>query len=636
MGKLRTFKDIVQSNFFDEIENRISLYVERYFRDMDFQSKKIDTVDEAQVQEQELYRIVAYDSIGDSMSFDAIVVADIDIYQVSGKTDLEDTIRRWFRVSCEVDIADGFTNYRIINVDDEYDHHVNKQRNTLDDNLVPVISTAELESHAEEILRHVYPEALQCPMRVDVEKFAERIELKIVRKHLSRNGTIFGQMIFHPTSVDYYDLDKRGFSTYEAEGGTIFADDEIFFLRNIGSWNNTIIHECVHWLKHRKHIELKRAVGGIVSRISCQVAEVPASTDKKTRTDTEWMEWHSNALAPRILMPRKPFKQKADELIAWHMENNKTDRLSDVIVAVICELQEFFDVSVQSAKIRMIDIGYTEAIGVLEYVDGQYMPSHAFSSGAIGKNQTYTIPMMEGLAEYAANPMFRQLVDTGNFVYIDGHYCINAPQYVIVNEHGILEMTDYALAHMDECCLSFERVTKKNPSYGIKHYTEGILYQSAVSQNVTEYVFKQTTGDKKVVDNAANIRAELDEVKSAANVMSDLPGSFGKSLAKLMEWRKMTVEQLGEEALVDVRMIHRMRADENRTWNIKKVAALCIGLKLPPTMSLPLIEKAGLKFRPNEEQFTYQHILTTRYNSTIRDCNELLAEAGYKPFSGDE
>jgi hypothetical protein len=72
----------VQKSFFDEIENRVSLYVERNFSVMEFKSYTVDSVDETHVQEQELYRIVPYDSIRDTLTFDAIVVADIDIYQL--------------------------------------------------------------------------------------------------------------------------------------------------------------------------------------------------------------------------------------------------------------------------------------------------------------------------------------------------------------------------------------------------------------------------------------------------------------------------------------------------------------------------------------------------------------------------
>ena len=636
MAKIRSFKDIVKQSFFDEIENRVSLYVLRNYREMEFHSRIIDTVDEAHVQDQELHRVVAYDGIGDTIAFDAIVIADIDIYHVSGHRDLEDTVQKWFRVSCEVDVTDGFSDFRLLNVDDYYEAADNKLRDGLDDSLIPVIASTDMERHAEEILRHVYPEALIKPMRVNVERFAERLDLKIVRKHLSRNGSIFGQMIFHPASVDYYDLDSKSFSTYEAEGGTIFADDEIFFLRNLGSWNNTIIHECVHWLKHRKHIELKRAAGADVSRISCQVTEVPKESRNRKRTDTEWMEWHANALAPRILMPKKMFMQKAEEIIAWYRKNNGTDRLSEILTPVIVELSEFFEVSILSARIRMMDVGYSEAVGALEYADGQYVPAHSFKAGALSDRQTFTVPMKEGLYQYAANPAFAEIIDKGDFVYIDGHYVINAPMYVKTNEYGLLVMTDYALANMDECCLSFERSTIPNPEYNVHQYTECILYQSATAKTLTVFDYRNTENDRLVVEKAAALRAEMEEVKEAARLAAKLPGSFGEALKEVMKWRKITVEKLGETALLEPKMIQRMRNDPNQTWNIKNVVALCIGLRLPPSLSNVMIEKAGLKFRSGEEQFICQHILTTRYKSTIHECNELMAVAGFTSLSGNE
>ena len=139
-----------------------------------------------------------------------------------------------------------------------------------------------------------------------------------------------------------------------------------------------------------------------------------------------------------------------------------------------------------------------------------------------------------------------------------------------------------------------------------------------------------------MVEAASAHRAELDEIISAYKLMGELTDSFGKSLVKIMEWREMSVELLGEKALLDPRMIQRMRNDGSQTWNIKKMVALCIGLRLPPYMSLPLITKAGLSFKRGEEQIVLHHILTTRYTSTIHECNELLAEAGYDPLSGNE
>jgi DNA-binding Xre family transcriptional regulator len=339
-------------------------------------------------------------------------------------------------------------------------------------------------------------------------------------------------------------------------------------------------------------------------------------------------------------MPRKPFKQKADELIAWYKKNNGTGRLSDAISSIIVELSEFFGVSILSARIRLIDVGYSEAVGALEYVDGQYVPTHSFKAGVLGEKQTFTVPMKEGLIQYASNPAFAAVINKGDFVYIDGHYVINAPKFVEVNSFGILEMTDYALANMDECCLSFERSTRSNPEYSVQRYTECILYQNASSKTITEFTFKQTDNDKKVIETASAFRAELEEAKANDKLMADLPGSFGKSLVMIMKAKKITVEKLAELSQIDPKMIQRMRTDENQVWSIRKLVALCIGLKLPPDMSIPLIEKAGAGFKHGvkngEEQITLRHILMTRYNSTIYECNDLLAEAGFPPLSSEE
>ena len=48
--------------------------------------------------------------------------------------------------------------------------------------------------------------------------------------------------------------------------------------------------------------------------IRCRVME--CSKQDKKRTPADWMEWQTNALAPRILMPHKKAVVKAREFIA--------------------------------------------------------------------------------------------------------------------------------------------------------------------------------------------------------------------------------------------------------------------------------------------------------------------------------
>ena len=91
----------------------------------------------------------------------------------------------------------------------------------------------------------------------------------------------------------------------EVKAGTIFVDPKAYFLRNLGAVNNTIIHECVHWDKHRKAFELERLYNESVNKIKCKVVGGIKDGDKDA---TGWMEWQANALAPRIQMPLSPSK----------------------------------------------------------------------------------------------------------------------------------------------------------------------------------------------------------------------------------------------------------------------------------------------------------------------------------------
>lgn len=66
--------------------------------------------------------------------------------------------------------------------------------------------------------------------------------------------------------------------------------------------NNTIIHECVHWERHKMFFELMRLLSHECHSISCKIIEIYGK-DKTKSTPLDWIEWQANTLAPKILMP---------------------------------------------------------------------------------------------------------------------------------------------------------------------------------------------------------------------------------------------------------------------------------------------------------------------------------------------
>ena len=125
---------------------------------------------------------------------------------------------------------------------------------------------------------------------------------------------------------------------------TIIVDPKAYFLRNLGSVNNTIVHECVHWDQHRKAFELERLYNSSATRIKCQVV---GGIKDNTRDATDWMEWQANHLSAAVLMP----KCSVDLLARSCKDKLKTPTSRAILIA---KMSDCFDVSIQAATNRQI------------------------------------------------------------------------------------------------------------------------------------------------------------------------------------------------------------------------------------------------------------------------------------------
>ena len=185
-----------------------------------------------------------------------------------------------------------------------------------------------LEAVATDFLRRHYPEALKTPMAVEPQQLAKNMGLNVIVKNITKDFSVFGQIYFHDCEAELYDEDSDEMVKTNVDARTIFVDPKAYFLRNLGAINNTIVHECAHWDKHRKAFELERLYNSSASKIKCQVV---GGIKDNTRDATDWMEWQANALAPRIQMPISTFKTKAFELIKQYKAEMGTSELIDVM-----------------------------------------------------------------------------------------------------------------------------------------------------------------------------------------------------------------------------------------------------------------------------------------------------------------
>ncbi|MBU5300473.1 helix-turn-helix transcriptional regulator [Clostridium sporogenes] len=631
MGKIHTFKELIQKQCYDEIFESARIYVEENPDRFKGESNIVDEPEEAELSEIEIQFISVTEKPNYNLEFDVVVSAEIEVHQRMPHSYSEsDGIVQWLRVCCSATLKNGLHNFKTLEV-----HIYNKFRTPkegkLSEYLVPITYKEQLDDIAQDFLRRYYPKALEKPMAIPVTELAESMGLKIEYTNLSKSCTVFGQIYFSDCKTQFYYCEKRRYEPMDIKEGTIVVDPKVFFMRNVGSVNNTIIHECVHWDRHNLFFQLEKIFNPIAKAITCQVSERKKS--ENDGTPYEWMEWQANHLAPRILMPATTTKAKIKELIKKNKIILPNANKADIIESVIFELSEFFGVSKMSAKIRMLDLGYKEAEGVYTYVDDHYVLNYCFEQNALEKGQTYTIGIQDALFEYATNFKFRQIIDSGNYIFVDNHFCINDSKYVKFNDLGSPALTDYARQHIDECCFVFKITSRENKNYGAAYYSQCTLFRSAIANNIIDTVYDDSEHNEAINQRAIDIK---DTAKDILKIRSALPHAFTDTLVAHMKRKHCTVDKLAELSLIGPKTIQRMRNDEDYSATLENVVAICIGLQLHPIFSKDLLKKAGLGFKNTEKQITYQLLIDSCYNESIHYCNEILQGNGFEPLGTEK
>jgi len=629
MSQNRSFEDYISDNFYDKLYSCIANYVEEHIEDLDLQFNKISTAGEIEVSDI-FVKFIDIDDLPDSkIAFDVTVEAEIYIREADYHYDESENCSQWFMLKCYGDLGCRLMDFTIASIG-VYDGR-NKHKKPMSDALVPIIYKKDLENVATDFLKRYYPEALSKPTYVDPMILAERMGLYVKVQPITKDFSVFGQLFFNDCEAEIYDEENDCTVVTPIKGKTVFVDPKAYFLRNLGAVNNTIVHECVHWDKHKKSFALEQLYNSEASRIRCQV--IGGIKDSK-RSATDWMEWQANSLAPRIQMPLNQFRNKAFEYIGQYKKELHVTNLIDVMEPVIEELSQFFGVSRMAAKIRMVDAGYEDAIGTFNYVDGQYVRPHTFREGAISKNQTFTISVNDAIRQCLANPSLYKEMKEGKYLFVESHLCLNDSRYICKDEDGQTHLTDYARYHMDECCVVFDLILKSVNDYGEHYYTECVLFRDVDSGLVFEAQFS--------IDANEDVQKKAQEIslynKDVMSIIKEIhPGEFGYSLKALMKWSEVTVEQLAEKSLISTKTLQRMRNASDYQTTIGTVIALCVGMQLPPPISRKFLDTAGFTIRySSEEQMIYEFIIDGYYMHSIHECNELLTSNGFKELTGVE
>jgi len=91
--------------------------------------------------------------------------------------------------------------------------------------------------------------------------------------HITRDESVFGRSFFYDCETELYDPDTDSMVKERIPAGTItiLVDKTVAFMRVLGAINNTIVHECVHWDKHKKSFALAKLYNKELTNIDCVI-----------------------------------------------------------------------------------------------------------------------------------------------------------------------------------------------------------------------------------------------------------------------------------------------------------------------------------------------------------------------------
>lgn len=601
---------LIDQRRYDEIKDAV----------LDYMTEKVKE-NKATLSDIEIQNVVHIEQVDDgAISFSVIVSCDIE-HSISSTGRVSFT-EKWLDVRCKVLLGVELTDFEIININ-ECEQQEDSDNDKYSGELVPIISRDAFENEATKFLEKYYTLALQEPVAVPIRKIAEDMGLSVIEDSLlSSELDIFGLVVFEGGNIK----DKnKNIIIRNAKRGTVLIDPRVYYERTLGTVNFTIAHECFHWYRHQPYHALMKMLGAndeLGKIIQCSIGSNAKDSEKWKAVD--WMEWQANGVAPRILMPTNTAKIKISELVEkYHIHFDGTDGY--LIEEMISELADFYGLSKQAVKMRIREMGYAKIDGAFTYVNGQYVTPFSFDASALSDNQSFTISSADLFKAYCLNKDFRKAIDTGRFVYIEGHVCLDNEKYIVRSDEQI-KLTQYALSHIDECCFVFDKGYSYESKYqGQKYYTQ-MMYKTPEQPNAQEYSFELNAHNKILL-------SQIQGASKSANAMRLYPGAFSETLVQLMKERKLSNKKLADASLVGERTIQRLRNDEEYPTTVQTVLGLCYGLKLSVPEAEMLVGKTDFNIKPtNPQNYAYRCALSACAENSIYEINEMLEACGYIPF----
>ena len=481
--------------------------------------------------------------------------------------------------------------------------------------LLPVMRAEDYPVVAGRMLKRYFPEALQTGQPVDGWAVARRMGLQVRRVRFEEGSAVQGRVYFDRTVERLRDRDGNSFEA-EVEPMTVLINADLCTTPETET--STLIHECCHVYLNLPFFLLQMLGGRPVAPYSSRTRQA-ARRDPGQSSPVGWMELQAEKLPAYIMMEETAAKREIERLLA--LRGGRRTPLN--MYWVMEKLAARFRVSRAMARVRMMELGYPEAEGIYSYLDGVRIPDYGCAEGW-KPGVTYVISRADAGALLRESAAFAGVLRGGCYLYVEGHYCLNAEAYVRCGRQGY-RLTPYARQHIDECCIAFR----------VQGRLAGAAYEDGRAARKREVRNRYSSRHSFAAEPETAARRQentcfSEDAQVWAALKRAMPDSIGEAVQVILDVKGITQMELAMRLGVSRTAWRKWCA---RGMSLRHVTAICIALELRADVGLELVRLAGLNFRRTREDDILQGMLFEKSKLTVARANEIMRQENLPPLT---
>lgn len=496
--------------------------------------------------------------------------------------------------------------------------------------LIPYATNKRVDKISEEILDLFQREALKDPKERNARKLAEAMGLTIEYHPIYEHRGVHSVVFFKEDPLEIGE-DREEEQNGKKKHIKAAKSDSVIIPANTIVINTNVVnqdyssfdiyHEIYHYYEHYLFFRLQEMDNNDLRQVKVKEVIVEEGYDQKD--PIYFMEKQANRGGYGLMMPVTDTRIRIDNLRkATRGYRHAGERYESIGI----ELRKELVLPDFRIRARMIQLGNIEAKGALNYVARRLIRPFAFDRDALREDQ-HTFVVEEAVVNRLRknNPELNDLFVSGKYVYADGHAVINNEKCVkkAIDQYSGDEkyfLTDWAEAHVDDCCLRFVRLYVQQH---VGRYVYGRMYCDNDYLKQTQFFLEDYIN-----------KGQMDELDAKYEYKKDFPTDFTEAFNLLRTKRNISLEKMAELLNMDDSTFKRWLKDRSKYRNEDFLTELCLILETPDWISELLFKRAGIQLDEDDKrQRALARILRVQSADGIQAANAYLKECKLDPLS---